>query len=145
MREHGRHAPAGVGEETLPFPAIPEQRLDMSADSDDAAAALADALAVLRTRIDDVDSRLLAALAERMEIVQRIGAAKRAAGRSGMEAPVHRPGREAALIRSLVARCDRPIDPVAIHAVWRELIGASIASQRPLTVVTGDAAAEQAE
>lgn len=115
----------------------------MSADSDSAAAALADTLAPLRARIDDVDSRLLAAMVERMEIAQQVGAAKQAAGTSGREAPVHRPGREATLIRSLAARYEGPMNPVVIHAVWRELIGASIALQRPLTVVTADTATEQ--
>ena len=115
----------------------------MPDDNDNAAAGLADTLARLRARIDDVDFRLLAAMAERMEIVQRVGAAKRAAGKSGNEVPVHWPGREAALIRSLLARHDGSMDPVAIHAVWRELIGASIALQKPLTIVTADTAAEQ--
>ena len=135
--------PAGVGEEAQPSPAIPGQRLDMPADSDNAAAALADTLAALRARIDDVDSRMLAAITERIEIAQRVGAAKGAGGRADAGAPVHRPGREAALIRALIARYDGPMEPAAIHAVWREVIGASIAVQRPLMVVAPDRAAEQ--
>ena len=136
--------PAGVGDEAQPSPAIPGQRLDMPADSDKAAAALADTLAALRARIDDVDSRILDAISERIEIAQRVGAAKGAGGTADDGAPVHRPGREAALIRALIARYDGPMEPVAIHAVWREVIGASIAVQRPLVVVTADSAAEQA-
>lgn len=116
----------------------------MPADSDKAAAALADTLAVLRARIDDVDSRMLAAITERMEISQRVGAAKSAGGGAEDGAPVHRPGREASLIRALIARYDGPMEPAAIHAVWREVIGASIAVQRPLVVVAPDSAAEQA-
>lgn len=116
----------------------------MPADSDNAAAALADTLAVLRARIDDVDSRMLAAITERMEISQRVGAAKSAGGGAEDGAPVHRPGREASLIRALIARYDGPMEPAAIHAVWREVIGASIAVQRPLVVVAPDSAAEQA-
>ena len=115
----------------------------MPADSDNAAAALADTLAVLRARIDDVDSRMLAAITERMEISQRVGEAKGASGTVDAGAPVHRPGREASLIRALIARYDGPMEPAAILAVWREIIGASIAVQRPLVVVTPDSAAEQ--
>ena len=135
--------PAGVGEEAQPSPAIPGQRLDMPADSDNAAAALADTLAALRARIDEVDSRILDAISERMEIARRVGAAKGAGGTADDGAPVHRPGREAALIRTLIARYDGPMEPAAIHAVWREVIGASIAVQRPLVVVAADRAAEQ--
>ena len=115
----------------------------MPADSDNAAAALADTLAALRARIDDVDSRMLAAITERMEISQRVGAAKGAGGMAQDGAPVHRPGREASLIRALIARYDGPMEAAAILAVWREIIGASIAVQRPLVVVTPDSAAEQ--
>jgi len=115
----------------------------MPADSDNAAAALADTLAPLRARIDDVDSRMLSAIAERIAIAQQVGAAKGAGGTVEAGAPVHRPGREAALIRALIARCDGPMEPEAIHAVWREVIGASIAVQRPLVVVAPDSAAEQ--
>ena len=116
----------------------------MPADSDNAAAALADTLAALRARIDDVDFRMLAAITERIEIAQRVGAAKGAGGTADDGAPVHRPGREAALIRALIARYRGPMEPAAIHAVWREVIGASIAVQRPLTVAASDRAAEQA-
>ena len=116
----------------------------MPVDSDSAAAALADTLALLRARIDEVDSRMLAAVTERIEIAQQVGAAKGASGTADAGAPVHRPGREAALIRALIARYDGPMEPAAIHAVWREVIGASIAVQRPLVVVAPDSAAEQA-
>ena len=136
--------PAGVGEAAQPSPAIPGSRLDMPADSDFAAAALADTLAALRARIDDVDSRMLAAITERIEIAQRVGTAKGAGGSANHGAPVHRPGREATLIRALIARYEGPMEPAGIHAVWREVIGASIAVQRPLTIVTADRAAEQA-
>ncbi len=103
----------------------------------------ADSLAALRAQIDAVDARLLEAIAERMQIAERVGAAKTAEGATAA-APVHRPGREASLIRKLIAGHDRPDDAAAIHAVWRELIGASIAVQQPLTVATADSAAEQA-
>lgn len=128
---------AGVGEGTRTEPAIPPARLRMPSKTDDT-------LAALRARIDAVDLRLLAAVSERMEISQRVGAAKRVAGATSDTVPIHRPGREAALIRSLVARYEGPMDALAIHAVWRELIGVSIAIQQPLTVVTADSAAEQA-
>lgn len=133
--------PAGVGVGTTTEPAIPPGRLRMPTETDDT-------LAALRARIDAVDSRLLAAIAERMEIAREVGTAKEAAKGADDTAsdsvPVHRPGREAALIRSLIDRYDGPMNPAAIHAIWRETIGASIAVQQPLTVVTADSAAETA-
>ena len=133
--------PAGVGEGESPFPAIPQYRQRMPPESDDT-------LATLRAQIDAVDARLLAAMAERIRIAQQVGAAKGAAtgigGTASDSVPVHRPGREAALIRALIARYDGPVKAAALHAVWRELIGASIAVQQPLAVATADSAAEQA-
>ena len=116
----------------------------MPAGPDSAAASSAEFLTALRKQVDAVDARLLAAMAERIDIAQQVGAAKRAGGEPGEAVAVHRPGREAALIRSLLARYDGPMATAAIHAVWRELIGASIAVQRSLTVATADSAAEQA-
>lgn len=102
-----------------------------------------DTLAALRAQIDDVDSRLLEALAERSLLSKAVGEAKRGANPDSGGDPVHRPGREAQLIRSLLDRYQGPMDRRAIHAMWRELIGSSIAIQKPLTVATADSAAEQ--
>lgn len=48
------------------------------------------------------------------------------------------------LIRSLIARYKGPMKLHALHAIWRELIGASIGIQKTLTIATADSAAELA-
>lgn len=104
----------------------------------------AETLADLRARIDDVDTRLLAAVAERAEIARLVGEAKLTADPGAGGEPVHRPAREAMLIRSLIARYKGPMKLHAIHAIWRELIGASIGIQKILTIATADSAADLA-
>jgi len=102
----------------------------------------AETLAALRQQIDDVDTRLLAAVSERAQIAKLVGETKLLANPAAGGDPVHRPGREASLLRSLLARYEGPMDRRALHAVWRELIGASIAIQKPLTIATADTTME---
>ena len=104
----------------------------------------AESLAELRARIDEVDTRLLAAVSERAEIARLVGEAKLAADPDAGGQPVHRPAREAMLIRSLIARYRGPMNLHAIHAIWRELIGASIGIQKAMTIATADSAADLA-
>ncbi|MCY4237101.1 MAG: chorismate mutase [Rhodospirillaceae bacterium] len=106
------------------------------------AAAAAETLAALRQQIDEVDSRLLAAISERAQFAKLVGETKLAANPEVGGDPVHRPGREARLIRSLLDRHRGPMDKRALYAVWRELIGASIALQKPLTIATSDTTME---
>ena len=104
----------------------------------------AETLDALRRQIDEVDTRLLTAVSERAQIAKLVGETKLLANPAAGGDPVHRPGREAALIRSLLARYEGPMDRRALHAVWRELIGASIAIQKPLTIATSDTTMELA-
>ena len=104
----------------------------------------AETLAALRQRIDAVDTKLLEAVTERAQIAKLVGETKLAADPDAGGQPVHRPGREAALLRSLIGRYEGPMNRLALHAVWRELIGASIAIQGPLTVATDDTTTEMA-
>lgn len=108
----------------------------------DPAAEPEDILSDLRKRIDDVDARLLDAVAARARLAQLVGETKRAAAPDSGGAPVHRPGREAQLIRALIARYEGAMSRPAIHAVWRELIGASIALQQAMTIAAASETAE---
>jgi len=84
-------------------------------------------LARLRAEIDGIDRDMQALLQRRAEIVTAVGAAK-AGG------PIYRPGREARVMRALLERHAGPFPRAALVAIWRQIIGASIAMQAPLVL-----------
>ena len=82
-------------------------------------------LSRLRELIDVLDNEILKALAERMKLSDRVIAAK-----DGVAA--FRPGREAALVRQLVAKDKTDgldIGPEVILCVWRQIMAASLSRQ----------------
>jgi chorismate mutase / prephenate dehydratase len=80
----------------------------------------------LRRRIDAIDDALHDLLMERAEIGRRIGTVKGAA-RNG--AAAWRPGREAQILRRLVARHRGPLPKAALVRIWRELMTAFLRLQ----------------
>jgi len=79
----------------------------------------------LRKSIDFLDNEILKALAQRMKLSDRVIAAK-----NGVAA--FRPGREAALVRQLVAKVKADgldIAPEVILCVWRQIMTASLGRQ----------------
>ena len=93
----------------------------MAADDIDLSAE--QALAVLRLEIDAIDNAMHDLLIGRAQIVDRVAAAKKGAGRRG-GAPLFRGGREAAILRRLIARNRPPLPVEAVVGVWREIITA---------------------
>jgi chorismate mutase-like protein len=91
----------------------------MAADESDPAADRA--LAILRLEIDAIDNAMHDLLMSRAEIVDRVAAAK---GRGGSRnaAPLFRAGREASIVRRLIARNRGPLPVEALVGVWREII-----------------------
>jgi chorismate mutase/prephenate dehydratase len=83
----------------------------------------------LRRQIDEIDDRLHDLIMERAQIVETIGATKRSAN-----APVLRPGREAAILRRLVTRHRGAFPKGAVLRIWRELIAAQTSIQAPFAV-----------
>lgn len=81
-------------------------------------------LDTLRAEIDEVDAKLVAALAKRTHLVAEVAAAK-AAGSA-----IFRPGREADL-KMRLWRLAPQVSQALIEPVWRPLLRASIASQKP--------------
>ncbi|MDA0675130.1 MAG: chorismate mutase [Proteobacteria bacterium] len=85
-------------------------------------------LDALRREIDAIDSAMHDLLMRRTEVVGQIGALK------GARAPKFRPGREAAILRTLAARHLGPLPKPALVALWRQLIAAFLGMQGPFSV-----------
>jgi len=83
----------------------------------------------LRREIDEIDTGLHDLIMRRARVVARIAAAK---GRSDAASFV--PGREARVLRRLMARHDGPFPRQALARIWREMISAFAAMQGPYAV-----------
>ena len=85
-------------------------------------------LVSLRAELDRLDDALHNTLMRRAEVVKQVAALR-------VKGPVPlRPGREAAIIRRLLARHDGGLPAFGIVRIWRELLGATTAQQHPLVV-----------
>ncbi|MSR17871.1 MAG: prephenate dehydratase [Phycisphaerales bacterium] len=82
-----------------------------------------------RSRIDEVDRRIVEALCERGDLVSRIGEVKRAES-----LPVYAPDRERAVIDRAVARNAGPLSNRTIEGVFREIMSGSFQLEVPLRV-----------
>ena len=85
-------------------------------------------LARLRRQIDDIDDKIHDLLMQRTEVAGKIGALK------GRGSGHMRPGREATVLRRLIARHHGGLPRALIVRIWREIFSASIALQGPLAV-----------
>lgn len=92
-----------------------------------------DDLEALRARIDSIDKELHDLLIERSQVARRIAAAK------GPGEAFLRPGREAHILRRLIARHEGPLDPAVLIRIWREILAGNTAIQGPLNVTVGSA------
>jgi chorismate mutase-like protein len=86
----------------------------------------------LRREIDDIDSRMHDLLMRRAEVVGRVALAKRRGGGTG--GPLMRPGREAQVLRRILARHSGTLPGTVIAALWRELMSAFLRLQGPVEV-----------
>jgi chorismate mutase len=107
----------------MPDTTTPDPRLDAAALATEAD------LAALRAEIDTLDDGLHDLLMRRAAVVARL-AASRAKG----DGPAIRPGREAAILRRLLARHAGPLPRTALVRLWRELLAATTSMQGPLSV-----------
>lgn len=95
-----------------------------------------DTLAALRAEIDALDDAIHDALMRRAAVVDRLARS----GAKPREA-VLRPGREAAILRRLLARHSGALPPGAVVRLWRELFSSSLAQQTGFAVACrGEAA-----
>lgn len=95
-------------------------------------------LAALRAELDRLDDTLHNTLMRRAEVVAQV-AALRVKG----SVPL-RPGREAAIIRRLLARHGGGLPAFGIVRIWRELLGTTTAQQHPLVVSVCEAGGDPA-
>lgn len=91
----------------------------------------------LRAEIDALDDRLHDLLIRRTEIAGEIGASKRADG-TGAAPRLFRPGREARVLRRLLARHRGPLPREALHGIWRSIIASNLLLQGEVRVVAAD-------
>jgi chorismate mutase len=82
------------------------------------------ALEALRRRIDEIDDQIQDLLIRRAEVVEGVNRVKRA----GRLAPL-RPGREAQIVRRLVARHRGRFPQRILVRIWREILSGTIAMQ----------------
>ncbi len=92
-------------------------------------------LSPLRSRIDEIDHRLVELLNERANVSVKIGRTKReAAGGNGAEASFYVPSREKAVLDKIRGLNAGPLPDRTLEAVWREIMSGSIGLQKPLRV-----------
>lgn len=86
-------------------------------------------LAAVRARIDAIDDRLLALLAERAEVVADVAAAKQREGTPALD-----PEREKALLERILDKGAGRFPKSALLAVYREILSGSVSLQAGVTV-----------
>jgi len=99
-------------------------------DASDAAATGTASLAALRLELDRLDDALHDLLMRRASVVEQVGAIKNSVAL--------RPGREAAILRRLLARHAGKLPRHALVRLWRELFAATTAMQSHFTITACD-------
>ncbi len=92
-----------------------------------------DPLSPLRAEIDAIDAQMLVLLNRRARLAQDVGEVKRTGADPG-EAHVFRPERESQVIRRLAGLNEGPLSDDAVAIVWREVMSACRALERPAAV-----------
>ncbi|WP_454760750.1 chorismate mutase [Caulobacter segnis] len=107
-------------------------------------AAATPSLEEVRWRLDAIDTELLKLLDERAGLASAVAAAKRASGDTGFGL---RPGREAQIIRKLLAAPRTGAGDALVIRIWREIMADNLARQGPyqLGVFGGREAARTVE
>lgn len=88
-----------------------------------------DRLQPLRNAIDAVDRQLIELLNQRARLAIEVGHVKQSVG-----APVYRPEREAEVLRKIAGLNQGPLTEAGVTGVWREVMAACRALERPVTV-----------
>ena len=86
-------------------------------------------LGPIREKIDALDKRLVELLNERLALAAEIGKVKRSAG-----GQIYVAEREDAVLRKVAAQNQGPIKNEALQAIYREIMSAAIALEKPLLI-----------
>jgi len=86
-------------------------------------------LGPLRDQIDALDRQLVALINQRLGLAAEIGKIKRSTG-----GEIYVPEREDAVLRKLDVQNQGPIKPEALRAIYREIMSAAIALEKPLLI-----------
>lgn len=87
----------------------------------------------LRAEIDTIDNSILALLAKRMDIVEKVGSLKRENGHKGV---FIRPKREDDMMKAILERGAGKFPKAALFSIWRAIISASLQVEQPFKVAT---------
>jgi chorismate mutase-like protein len=87
-------------------------------------------LTALRARLDEIDDKIHDLLMDRAQVVENVA-------RSG-KAAAFRPGREAAILRRLLARHKGQLPARTLVRMWREMLAGTTAMQTAVTVAVFD-------
>ena len=88
-----------------------------------------DKLQQLRNKIDEIDSKLVRELNERTKLVLEIGKIKHQSG-----GEIYAPDREDAVLRRIVEKGNGPLPEDSLRAIYREVMSASLALEKPLVI-----------
>lgn len=88
-------------------------------------------LEALRKKIDAVDERIQALIAERAVLAQQVAVVK---GGKGSAADFYRPEREVAVLRGVIARNKGPLTDEEMVRLFREIMSSCLAQEEPMKV-----------
>lgn len=86
-------------------------------------------LGPIREKIDSLDKQLVELLNQRLALAAEIGKVKRSAG-----GQIYVAEREDAVLRKVIAQNQGPIKNEALQAIYREIMSAAIALEKPLLI-----------
>lgn len=86
-------------------------------------------LALIRQGIDDIDHKLVDLINRRLKLAQRIGEVKRSS-----RTRIYVAEREAEVLRRVQAANQGPLKPPALQAIYREIMSAALALEKPLCI-----------
>ncbi|MGD0650350.1 MAG: prephenate dehydratase [Verrucomicrobiia bacterium] len=88
-----------------------------------------DKLQPLRSKIDELDAKLVRLLNERTKLVLEIGKLKHEAG-----GEIYAPDREEAVLRRVTEKNQGPLTEESLRAIYREVMSSALALEKPLVI-----------
>jgi chorismate mutase/prephenate dehydratase len=95
---------------------------------------VSDPLASLRSQIDALDDEILERLNARARLARQIGELKNDASGDTAKVAIYRPEREAQVLRRLKAANPGPLSGEAVARLFREVMSACLALEKPLSI-----------